>query len=297
LFKESPAKFTGRGSRPASRNDATPANAQTFPRCHSVIGTRRSTCTQRLNKHAHDLLHPMGWLREGAGLYVQRPDSRTKYQPRIDIPSVHQVPFAAPENLYELHADMSQRANHGRSASALPVSHPGDPSEATKAERRQEMKRTGNHLGSWHSGPTEKYRSILPHGKDVLGSALPHSGLLLPPPLMTSQGFFGPMPNRSGSPSKLRSIAASMPSQLPRFMVHDVKSCTSSAHANFFKTSVAPGANCGGDFSSEHNSSYERPGTQHLRSSNFGARGIKTEMFGKTYESSGQQPWRGAIGH
>lgn len=273
-----------------------PTMESTFrSRCQSMATQRPGTHSNRYNPHTEDKLHPTGWLRvgtPGAALYVQRPDSRSKYLPQIDIPSVHHQHFAPPETLHELHADMMHRATQSRSASAPPVMHPGDPSRATKQRRRDEFNRAGNNLPAWGCGPLDRYRSILPHGKHVLGASLPQSGLLLPPPLMTSQGLFGPMPSRSGCPEKLRSVATSMPHQMPRFMVHDVKSGTSSTYSNFFKTSIAPGANSGGDFTSEQVASYQKPGTPYLRSSNFGARGIKTEMFGKTYESSGQQPWR-----
>ena len=48
--------------------------------------------------------------------------------------------------------------------------------------------------------------------------------------------------DREGVPTKLRAVAASMPPVHPRFMIHDVSSCSASTHAHFFKVSHAPSA-------------------------------------------------------
>jgi len=267
----------------------------TFSRTRATLrGPGRNT--HRGNKYNKDLLHPTGWLREGGKtcMFVSRPDSRSQYLPRIDIPGVHGAEFGPPENLYELHADMALR----RSQSVPPIMRPPYPSPATLHHRRADFNRTGNHLSEWRTGPLSQYQSVLPYGDRVQGSALPHPGQLLPAPLLSSQGLFGPTPHREGVPTKLRAVAASMPPVHPRFMIHDVSSCSASTHAHFFKTNVAPGANYNPSFLSTNNFSYPAHEPSALRSSNFGAKGVKTESFGKTYEASGQQPWtkHGVVG-
>lgn len=161
------------------------------------------------------------------------------------------------------------------------------------ARRIEERRRSGNKLDAWGCKPLEEYRSILPYTQmsAIKGSMLPHPGLLLPQPLTSSQCLFGPGPNRSGVPSTLRSVATSMPTNAPRFMTRDSVACRSSTHACFRKTSVSCGAQSTNEYASEQTDAFRKPGTPFRRQSNFGARGILTETYGRTYESSGFQPW------
>jgi len=253
------------------------------PKSHSYL--------QRSNQYQGDALNATGWLREASPIYVNRPDSKSGYLPQIDIPSVHHTRRAPPENHFELHADLLERRKY-RSPSAPAALHPAYPSEATQRIRREHEARRGTDLEAWATGPLDNFRSKLPSDTmRPVGSMLPNPGTLLPTPLMTSQSLFGPIANKAGHPSKLRSLGQGKPVGLPRHTVHDVVSCSTAAHANFVKTTVGPGAR-GGDFSTESRTAYTKPPSRALARNNHGSRGIKTEMFGKTEISAWQQPWR-----
>lgn len=145
-------RHSSQGFHERSRKYLRPMG-ETIPRCttamQDVIG-RGGTTTRRFNKHGQDKLHPVGWLREGppgGQVFVPRPDSRTNYQPRIDIPSVHDNRFAPPENLYELHADAADRAN--RATTAAPTAMPpAYPSRSQMQTRREAFTRAGQPLAS-----------------------------------------------------------------------------------------------------------------------------------------------------
>jgi len=122
-----------------------------------------------------------------------------------------------------------------RAASTPPTFYP---SKETKQKRREEMHRTGHALHTWSPAAADSFCCTLPAGTEKqppLGASLPIPGKILPLHFATSQSLFGPSPHRTGAPPRLRSIAAARPRNLPTFMVHDITSCTSSAHANFFK--------------------------------------------------------------
>jgi len=191
----------------------------------------------------------------------------------------------------------TQMQLHDSRASCAPIVPPPEfyASNTKKSLRREEFHRIGNNLQDWRTGNLDDYRCILPHGtttKPAVGASLPYPGLILPAPLTTSQGLFGPGPHKVGPPKRLRSIATSVDKTLPKFMVHDVLSCTSSIHANFHKTGLSFGSNPGAQFSTEQKDVFKPPPTAFRQQSNYGSTGIKTEVFGRTFESSGQQPWR-----
>lgn len=208
-----------------------------------------------------------------AGIFKNRPDSRTGYLPNIDIPTVHASCRRPPESLYDLHSKQMQ----SRSLSAQPSLHPpGVPSEVLKRQRAQ-FERQGHNLPMWRTGPLESYRCTLPQEGNMV-----HPGLTLPAPLISSQSLFGPIMNKTGVPPHLRSVAGSMPDAAPRFMTHDVVSTSSSTYSNFRKTTVSLGVVPSEMDTSEYMGRYQPPGTPYRRQTNNGARGSPMNVHGRS---------------
>jgi len=88
--------------------------------------------------------------------------------------------------------------------------------------------------------PPENLRMIMLGEQDKTVSMTPprHPGIVLPIALQSSQCMFGTATNKAGNPNALKTIARAVPAQAPKFMVHDAKSCSSSAYSNFSKTWV-----------------------------------------------------------
>jgi len=95
------------------------------------------------------------------------------------------------------------------------------------------------------------------------GGNMPNSGLILPGVYHTSQSLFGSAANKAGQPGALKCAALSIPSPAPRYMTHDVVSCSASVNSNFRKTDVA----LGGERMATVNSEYQDNFTDFLRMS------------------------------
>jgi len=150
--------------------------------------------------------------------------------------------------------------------------YPGRNSQGGGHRKSQPM---GNNLDMWRAGPTEHYRSIMPIARvgapqGAAGPQMPHPGLLLPAPFISSQGFFGPVPNHTGTPQHLKAIAAAVPGTCARFMTHDIAACPSSTVSNFRSTSVTAGCVPDGlPITSEYGGRFRVPPPGSLRSSNY----------------------------
>jgi len=208
-----------------------------------------------------------------AGVFKNRPDSRTGYLPNIDIPTVHANNKPPPENLYDLH---TRRKLH-RSISAPPmIVPPGVPKDVLNTQR-EITHRQGHNLPMWRTGPLENYRCVLPQEGNMV-----HPGLTLPAPLISSQSLFGPVMNTTGVPEHLRSVSGSMPDAAPRFLTHDVVSTSSSTYSNFRKTTVTLGCAPTGDKNfSEYGGRFKPPSTPYRRQTNSGARGSPMMVCGR----------------
>jgi len=211
-----------------------------------------------------------------AGVYKNRPDSRTGYLPNIDIPSVHRSRRAPPENLYDLHA--RNAAGMSRSLSAPPSLGPPGCLPAELKRQQAVSNRLGHNLPMWRTGPLEDYFPKLPQEGNMV-----HPGLTLPAPLISSQSLFGPILNKTGVPAHLRSVSGAMPETAPRFMTHDVVSCCGSTYSNFRKTTVTHGCVPDGTHNnSEYIGQYAPPPTPYRRQSNLGARGSPMNIQGRS---------------
>jgi len=214
------------------------------------------------------------------GLHRTRCDSRTGYLPQIDIPSLDLK--GAPKHLYDqLPGNMTGRYTKPLLSSPLASTRRHKPLQTARLARNQDVFwRAGNKLDEWHCGDINKFKCVLQPG----GGTMAHPGLLLPEMLSTSQGLYGPCPDTSGTPRSLRSIALSLPHQVPRFMTHDSTSMSASTNAHFRKTAITfnPDNLGNKDQCSEYVGRFPRPPSGSRRQSNFGSCGSPMNIFGRS---------------
>jgi len=202
----------------------------------------------------------------------ERIDSRTGYLPHIDLP-----PEFIAQGIPPAPVDIQTCRGLYRPE---PPSPAVPPATARANHRRAEFWRVGNQLTGWRVGDLKKYKCNLPVG----GGCMPHPGLVLPEALSTSQGLFGPSPNKTGTPRTLRSVALSMPRDSPRFMTHDSSSMSASMNGLFRKTAISfnPDHSSSKDMCSEYTDRFPYPPSDPLRTTNLGSCGAPTSVYGRS---------------